>query len=90
MTLAAANKEMFDGPRREFVLSADVARRVGVGPGGLVEITIGRGAPLRAWGRIGEGEGNELFIGPSGFAIVGATIGETVEIRAVKRRPELT
>ncbi len=39
---------------------------------------------------MGEGEGSELFIGPSGFAIVGAAIGETVEIRAVKRAPELT
>ncbi len=90
VTLAAANEEMFDGPRREFVLSAEIARRIGVGAGGLVEITAGRGAPLRAWGRIGEGEGGELFIGPSGFAIVGAAIGETVEIRAVKRTPELT
>ena len=52
--LAVANEEMFNGPRREFVLSLDVARRVGVGPGDLVEINIGRGAPLRAWVRIGE------------------------------------
>ena len=90
VTLAAANEEMFDGPRREFVLSADVARRLGVEPGGLVEINAGRGAPLRAWARVGESDGAELLIGPSAFAIAGAAIGDTVEIRAVRRAPELT
>ena len=88
--LAAADEEMFDGPRREFVLSLDVARRVGVGPGDLVEINVGRGAPLRAWVRSGEDEGNELIIGPSGFEVVGAKDGETVQICAVKRSPALT
>ena len=61
-----------------------------MGPGDLVEINIGRGPPLRAWVRIGEDEGNELIIGPSGFEVVGATVGETVQIRAVKRGPALT
>jgi N-methylhydantoinase B len=90
VTLAAANEEMFDGPRREFVVSGEVARRIGVAAGELVEITAGRGAPLRAWARTIEGDGDELLIGPSAFAIVGAAIGETVEIRAVRRTPELT
>lgn len=90
VTLRAADEEMFDGPRREFLLSVETARRLGVGAGDLVEITTGRGAPLRAWTRIGDGAGDELFVGPSGFAVVGAAIGETVEIRAVRRAPELT
>ncbi len=90
VTLAAANEEMFDGPRREFLLSKSVVQQLGVTAGELVEITTGRGAPLRAWVRTVEGEGSELFIGPSAFAIIGAAIGDTVEIRAVRRAPELT
>jgi N-methylhydantoinase B len=90
VTLAAANEEMFDGPRREFVLPAGVAARLDVEPGGLVEINSGRGAPLRAWARVGGSGGAELLIGPSAFAIAGVAIGDTVELRAVRRAPELT
>jgi len=54
----------------------------------LVEIVAGHGAPLRAWARIGEGD-ETLLVSPTSLAIAGAAPGQTVELRAARRTPEV-
>ena len=87
IALRSAKDEMFDGPRRLFVVPAEIASRLGVGDGDLVEITIGRGAPLRGWVRLDSDGGDALVSGPSALALVGAMTGDRVAIRATRRAP---
>ncbi|MEE2968848.1 MAG: hydantoinase B/oxoprolinase family protein [Pseudomonadota bacterium] len=89
VALQAANEEMFRGPRREFILPAAIANNLGVGDGELVEITTGRGAPLRAWARLGGADGDELVVGATTFGLINAAPGDRVAIRPVSRIPEL-
>ena len=89
VALRAANEEMFDGPRREFSLPAEIAGKLGVADGALIEITTGRAAPLRAWVKIGGEDGDELVVGATTFALINAAPGDRVVIRAVSRIPEL-
>ena len=90
VTVQSANEEMFDGPRRQFVLPAGVAAKIGVAAGDLVEISTGAGAPVRAWARIGgDGDGDALMVGPSTLRLVRAAPGERMAIRAARPIPEL-
>ena len=77
--IEAANEEMFDGTRRRIVVSSEIARSAGIADGALVEVTTGRGAPLRAWAQLAD-EGSSLLAGASSLAIVRASPGDTVEI----------
>lgn len=88
VSLEAANEELTDGPRRQFIVPKGMAERIGVADGGLVELVTGRGAPLRAWARIG-GNGETVAVGPSSLVILGAAPGDRVRLRAVTPRPEL-
>jgi N-methylhydantoinase B len=94
VALRAANEEMFRGPRREFILPPAIAKKLGVVAGDLVEITTGRGAPLRAWVRPSGGDGgedgDELVVGATTFALINAAPGDRVSIRVVSRIPELS
>ena len=89
VTVDSANREMFDGPRRQFLLPAPVAERLGVGAGELVEITKGAGAPLRGWVRVAGGGGSALVVGPSTLRLMPAAPGDAVEIRTAPPVPEL-
>ncbi|NQU71574.1 MAG: hydantoinase B/oxoprolinase family protein, partial [Rhodospirillales bacterium] len=89
VSLQASNEEMFDGPRREFILPAGIAKDLGVSAGELIEITTGRGAPLRAWTRLGGEDGDDLIVGATTFPLINAAPGDRVVIRAVSRLPEL-
>ena len=88
VAIEAANEEMFDRTRRQFRLSDAIARRLGVGDGDLVEITTGKGAPVRGWTRIGGG-GPALSVGSSTLALVCASPGDTVVVRAARPIPEM-
>jgi hypothetical protein len=64
-------------------LDAEVARRLGVGPGAIVELVNPRGAPLRAWvAALLPGNGGRAEIAPSALAMLPSD-GELVEVRAV-------
>ena len=86
--IEAANEEMFDGTRRRVIVPAAIADGAGIADGALVEISTGRGAPLRAWARVAE-EGSALLAGASSLAIVRASPGDTVEIASARSVPEL-
>ena len=86
--IEAANEEMFDGTRRRIVVPSEIARSAGIADGALVEVTTGRGAPLRAWAQLAD-EGSFLLAGASSLAIVRASPGDTVEIAPARSIPEL-
>ncbi|MEX2453188.1 MAG: hydantoinase B/oxoprolinase family protein, partial [Rhodospirillaceae bacterium] len=88
VSLEAANEELSDGPRRQFVVPQEIADTLGVGEGELVELVTGRGAPLRAWARFG-GSGETVVVSPSSLAILGVRPGDRVGLRAARTRPEL-
>lgn len=88
VVLEAANEELLDGPRRQFVVPPELASNLGVGNDSLVELVTGRGAPLRAWARLG-GTGDTVVVSPSSLSILGVQPGDRVGLRAAKPRPEL-
>jgi N-methylhydantoinase B len=76
------------GAGRAIRLGADIARRLGVGAGAVIELVNPRGAPLRAWvaGLIssspaGTPPGAELA--PGALRMLAVTDGAEVEVRAV-------
>ncbi len=82
--LAPANEEIFEGARRIFRLAPSLAGELGVEAGGLVELTGGRGAVLRGWVEIAEGqEADAVHLGPSGLGMIQARADGRVEVRKV-------
>ncbi|MCY4498934.1 MAG: hydantoinase B/oxoprolinase family protein, partial [Rhodospirillaceae bacterium] len=57
VAVQAANAEMYADAKREFVVPSDVAARLGIGEGDLVELIAGTGPLVRGGGRIGEAAG---------------------------------
>jgi N-methylhydantoinase B len=86
VVLELSNEELNDGPRRQFIVSQAMADALDVAEGGLVELVTGRGAPLRAWAKIG-GDGDVVVVGPTSLDILGAAPGDRVQIRATRPRP---
>ena len=81
-----ANESDLDGPRRRIRLPADLARRLDVRSGALVEIaTPACGAALRGWAEIAER--TDLALSAEALAALGAEAGDTVEVRAVRLAP---
>ena len=66
----------------------DVAEAAGIGDGDLIEISTGRGAPLRAWADV-QGTGEALLAGPSSLRIVRAAPGDVVTIAPARPIPKL-
>jgi N-methylhydantoinase B len=85
--LAAANEELFDGPRRCFRMTPALAARLGLEAGALAEICAAAAAPLRGWVSLAEGTGEAVTVGPSALAILDAKPGETVRLRRVSPAP---
>ena len=81
-----ANESDLDGPRRRIRLPADLARRLGVDGGALVEIaTPACGAALRGWAEVADRA--DLALSAEALAALGAETGDTVEVRAVHVAP---
>ena len=81
-----ANESDLDGPRRRIRLPTDLARRLDVRSGALVEIaTPACGAALRGWAEIAER--TDLALSAEALAALGAEAGDTVEVRAVHVAP---
>ena len=81
------NEELFDGPRRCFLLPRGLAQRLGATDGGLVELCGPAAAPLRGWAQIGDGDGDAVTVGPSALRILGAGAGDFVQLRRVAPSP---
>jgi N-methylhydantoinase B len=77
-----ATADLDTGPGRAIRLGADIATRLAVAAGAIVELVNPRGAPLRAWVvSLTRGEGAE--IGPAALRMLGLEAGAEVEIRPV-------
>ena len=84
--VTVSNEPDLDGPRRRIGLPADVARRLRVESGALVEVaTPACGAALRGWARIVERP--DLALSADALAALGAHAGDPVEVRAVHAVP---
>ena len=84
--VSASNESDLDGPRRRIRLPADLARRLDIESGALVEIaTPACGAALRGWAEIAQRPG--LALSAEALAALGAKAGDTVEVRAVHVAP---
>ena len=81
-----SNESDLDGPQRRIRLPADLARRLDVRHGALVEIaTPACGAALRGWAEIAERA--DLALSAEALGALGARAGDTVEVRAVHVAP---
>jgi N-methylhydantoinase B len=87
LPLQAACDDEFDGTRRRLSIPVDVAAKLQISAGDLIEIVANTcGATLRGWAAI-ELSGSKLALGPLGMEILGAKAGTVVEIRAVNPHP---
>ncbi len=90
VTLQLANDDSRDGPRRLFPLPAEIAGRLGVGEGDLVELSTGRGAAVRGWVAIAQAaDDGALRLGPRGLGLLDASPGDRVEVRVVRPGPAI-
>ena len=65
-------------------IDTETARRLGVGPGAIVELVNPRGAPLRAWiAALLPGNGGRAEIAPDALAMLSGGDHDLVEVRAV-------
>ena len=90
ITLGAANDDVFDGPRRRFLLSPQIAERLDVRENDLVELCTGDGPGVRGWAGIDQGvRADTLMLGPAGMRLLSAAPGDRVEIRAARPAPAI-
>ena len=90
ITLGAANDDVFDGPRRRFLLSPQIAERLDVRENDLVELCTGDGPGVRGWACIDQGVREDtLMLGPAGMRLLSAAPGDCVEIRATRPAPAI-
>ena len=88
VAVQAANAEMYADAKREFVVPSDVAARLGIGEGDLVELIAGTGPLVRGWARIGDADGDApVMVGTSAFNLLKTTPGAPAEIRRVVSTP---
>lgn len=88
VAVQAANAEMYADAKREFVVPSDVAARLGIGEGDLVELIAGTGPLVRGWARIGDADGDApVMVGTSAFNLLKMTPGGPAEIRRVVSTP---
>jgi len=88
VAVQASNKEMFSDAKREFMLPPDIAQKLSVDEGDLVELVAGTGPLVRGWARIGETGGDApVMIGASAFDLLKAAPGGYAEIRRVESSP---
>ena len=81
-----SNEPDLDGPRRRIRLPADLARRIEVESGALVELaTPACGAALRGWAEVAERA--DLALSAEALTALGAQAGDTVEVRPVRLVP---
>ena len=84
--VTVSNESDLDGTRRRIRLPGEIARRLDIESGGLVEVaTPDCGAALRGWAEIAHRA--DLALSAEALAALGAKAGDTVEVRAVHVAP---
>jgi len=84
--VTVSNESDLDGPRRRIRLPGEIARRLDIESGGLVEVaTPDCGAALRGWAEVAHRA--DLALSAEALAALGAKAGDTVEVRAVHVAP---
>ena len=84
--VTVSNESDLDGPRRRIRLPGEIAGRLDIESGGLVEVTTPDcGAALRGWAEIAHRA--DLALSAEALAALGAKAGDTVEVRAVHVAP---
>jgi N-methylhydantoinase B len=82
--IAAAQEELDNGPRRLFKVPPDIADRLALREGSLVEICVPGAPSLRGWVTLDELSPIAAVVaGPSALSILGVESGDRVEIRRV-------
>ncbi|OGA22935.1 MAG: hypothetical protein A3H34_01680 [Betaproteobacteria bacterium RIFCSPLOWO2_02_FULL_67_19] len=88
VAVQAAEQDEFDGPRRRIRVSPEIAGRLGVSDGELVELATDTcGSALRGWVCI-DARTSGVPMGPRGLGMLGARQGSLVEIRAAPAIPD--
>jgi N-methylhydantoinase B len=83
VALQVVEQDEHDGPRRCIRISPEIAGRLEVSEGALVELTTDTcGSALRGWVCI-DARVNGVPLGPRGIGVLGGRQGSLVEIRAV-------
>ncbi|MBI4505893.1 MAG: hydantoinase B/oxoprolinase family protein, partial [Chloroflexi bacterium] len=80
-TIAATDEPELVGSRRILPLARGIATGAGVGEGDVVELLHPQRAPLRAWARLVDEDGDRAYLGPHGLAILGVQPGERIRLR---------
>ncbi|MCB1742928.1 MAG: hydantoinase B/oxoprolinase family protein [Gammaproteobacteria bacterium] len=81
VALQADDEDLFVGSRRQIPLPAALAGRLRIEDGDLVELArAGSGAALRGWARV-RADTDGVRLGPGGFAVLAAAVGDEVELR---------
>ncbi len=88
VALELTDEELSDGPKRQFIVPRDLAATLEFTDGDLIELVTGRGAPLRAWARLGGG-GDTVVVSSSSMDILSAAPGDHVLIRVARPHPEV-
>lgn len=81
LQIECADADHYDGQRRVFELSGDVARRLGVSGGELCELANPGGPSLRGWARVDTAStGDALSLGPFARAVLRCNEGQRFEL----------
>jgi len=84
--LQLANEDVWDGTRRQILLPASMAGKLGAAEGDLVEIAVAGGVSLRGWARIVDAaDDGALRLGAAGLAALGAQPGDPVRLARLRR-----
>lgn len=84
--LQLADADAWDGTRRQILLPAVAAKRLGAADGDLVEVVAAGGVSLRGWVRtVDSADDGALRLGADGLAALGATPGDRVRLARLRR-----
>jgi len=85
VTVEAANRDAWDGPRRLIAIAPPLAADLAVGPGDIVEIISEGGASLRGWVTVDpSAQKGAIALGPDGVAALAVCVGDTVRFARLK------
>ncbi|MSP66981.1 MAG: hypothetical protein EXQ96_02575 [Alphaproteobacteria bacterium] len=88
LALQLANTEEPKTARRMVPLAPQVAQRLGIRDGDMVELTNRRGPSVRGWARVSdEADGGSLRLGAAALALLDGKPGERIEVRVLRAMP---
>tara|TARA_Y100001960_G_scaffold330494_1_gene424678 strand:- start:3050 stop:4681 length:1632 start_codon:yes stop_codon:yes gene_type:complete len=80
--------EMFEGAKRQFGISIESAKRLGIYDGDMIETTTGNGANVRGWAYVSNSASKtNIALGTSTLSLIQASVGDWAQVRPVVRIP---